>query len=147
MTRIEMTPQSHHPDIVTPPLCLCCGQATVYAIAQADNPNGNAGRPYYACDHPGGFLCFADMRGIHVDNPTCDCPARSSDSIQREGFLLSRMQVAGTDGRQTIARSVHFTCAVGGCEFYRYMQDDQDGHVVTLPNMRLDAAHMIAIGL
>lgn len=51
-----------------------CQRQTILHATLYDNPNGNAGRLYYACrNHVNGFACFADMRGCQSGNPGCDC--------------------------------------------------------------------------
>ncbi|KAJ5544763.1 hypothetical protein N7535_006851 [Penicillium sp. DV-2018c] len=55
------------------PHCLSCNGGSIRRIARADNPNGNAGRPYYKCVGCGRFICFDDARGLSPSNPLCDC--------------------------------------------------------------------------
>ena len=112
-----MDPESNHWAIRRPPTCLYCGLSTHRTRANPSNPNGNAHRPYYYCKYCNEFSCFADMRGIHLENPICDCP-RS---------IPSRLQFAGQD--KAIPRALHYRCAVGGCSYLSYLTDHQ-GHVL-----------------
>jgi len=76
-------------------------------ITEPENPNGNDGRPYYLCVSSTckKFVCFADMRGIHPDNPLCDC-----DQLSRLQFTNPRPGVYG--------RLVFFSCALGRCGWW-----------------------------
>jgi len=76
------------------------------------------------------------MRGIHLENPICDCPS----------FQLSRLQVAGERDDQVIPRALHYRCAVGGCGYFDYMRDDS-GEIVTLRRGTLQRRMMEAAGL
>lgn len=88
----------------------------------------------YKCGRCDRFSCFGDVRGIHLENPVCDCA------------ILSRAQVAGEENAQKIARAVHYVCAVGGCEYFAYSAD-AEGEVMVLRSGRLSASEMVAIGL
>jgi hypothetical protein len=63
------------------------------------------------------------MRGVHLSNPVCYC----------EGYLFSRIQIAGWEGRQAIHGAIHFVCAVGKCNFFEYLTDDE-GHILGFEN-------------
>lgn len=76
------------------------------------------------------------MRGIHLENPACDCPS----------LHLSRLQVAGEKDNQVTPRALHFTCAVGGCGYFDYMLGD-NGEIVTLRRGTLQKQTMVAAGL
>lgn len=76
------------------------------------------------------------MRGIHLENPVCDCPERH----------LSRAQAAGEGDKQVIPRAVHYRCAKGGCNFFSYGVDEQ-GEVLVLVGGRLDAEEMEGAGV
>ena len=107
---------NEHPGTLTAPPCLRCWGPTVPDIVEDGNPNGNAGRPYYTCADAGcrKFSCFRDMRGVHADNPACDCPER----------YPTRIQVAGRENTQ-VPRGAHFCCAVGRCGFLHWgLQSD-----------------------
>jgi len=108
-----MDSESDHWAIRRPPTCLYCGFSTRRRRAIPGNPNGNADRPYYCCTKCDEFSCFADMRGIHLQNPTCDCPRPT----------LSRLQIAGQD--KEIPRALHYRCAVGGCSYFSYITGHQ----------------------
>lgn len=75
------------------------------------------------------------MRGIHLQNPACDCSE----------LVLSRLQVAGQGGGK-LARGMHFVCAVGRCEYFAYLQDE-NGRAYRLPRGRLTASGMEQKGL
>ena len=133
--RPVMDPHAHHPLLRQAPYCLACKRTTDPSVAVAWNYNGNGGRPIYRCVYCHNFSCFGDMRGIHLENPVCDCPERP----------LSRAQVAGDRDRQVIRRAVHYRCAVGRCKYFEYMRE-QNGEVVTLWSGRLNAREMTEIG-
>jgi hypothetical protein len=67
---------------------------------------GNGGRPYFVCRTCNDFVCFGDMRGIHDENPPCDC-----DSIP-----LSRR---GVDRN----RKTFYNCALGKCGYFAQEDD------------------------
>ncbi|KAJ5505569.1 hypothetical protein N7453_004526 [Penicillium expansum] len=92
------------------PRCLECRDDGIRRIVNDNNPNGNAGRPYYRCYPCDRFICFDDQRGISSANPLCDCG------------LYSRRQMAGV-GKQ-VPRGLHYVCARGGCYFYELMLDN-----------------------
>ncbi|PYI17873.1 hypothetical protein BO99DRAFT_462492 [Aspergillus violaceofuscus CBS 115571] len=102
------------------PLPCCRGNAITsqYTVSET-NENGNAGRPYYRCDHCGSFACFADLRGVHPDNPPCDC----------EGQLPCRLQVASQNDRRCFPGVLFYTCAVGRCNYFSRVEDG-DGEAV-----------------
>jgi len=79
---------------------------------------------------------LGDMRGIQLWNPACDCT----------GHLLSRLQVAGEGGDQVNPRALHYTCAVGGCDFFAYKLK-VDGQVKIMPSGMLQRENMIKRGL
>ena len=90
----------------------------------------------YRCGECGKFACFADMRGVHEDNPLCECPDGPP----------SRMQAAGERNGQAVPRAVHFRCAIGRCDFFEYMDDDQ-GEIVVVGGGQLESEEMEARGL
>lgn len=78
-------PRRHHLRLGEASKCGRCDGATVGKRVTADNHNGNGGRPVIRCGKCEKFCCFGDMRGVHADNPGCDCT----------GAPASRRQVAG----------------------------------------------------
>lgn len=56
------------------------------------------------------------MRGIHLENPACDCP----------GNLLSRLQLAGQD-KVVMPYALHYRCAIGGCSYFSYVTNQEGG--------------------
>ncbi|TLS20373.1 uncharacterized protein PpBr36_11357 [Pyricularia pennisetigena] len=88
-----------------PPVCKRCAKKSSLLITGPENPNGNAGRPYYKCIACNRFFTFADDRGTKLDSPLCDC---------REP---SRLQLNGRD--RTPAFGLHCVCKYGECDFYR----------------------------
>jgi len=119
-----------------PPKCWSCGATTKQQVVAHENWNGNAGRSMYRCSECDRFVCFADTRGIHLDNPRCNCPKQP----------LSRAQVAGDTEKQEIPRAVHYRCAMGMCSFFEY-KEDEEGEVVTLRQGRLNPEEVRVMGL
>ena len=113
-----MHPLSPQPHLARPPTYRRCYTITVPHIVATNNRNGNTGRPCHICPnmHQRRFSTFADCRGLHLTNPVCECP----------GFPLSRVQVAGLNDDLAVPRSVFFSCAVGGCDFFAYHVDDRN---------------------
>ncbi|KAJ5476577.1 hypothetical protein N7475_002306 [Penicillium sp. IBT 31633x] len=87
-----------------PPHCRKCHHEGIKRIVRDENPNGNAGRPYYQCSICGRFICFDDTRGISPANPRCDCGK------------YARRQISGVSKR--VRHGIHYICARGGCGFY-----------------------------
>jgi hypothetical protein len=138
-TRIEqptMDERDWQLQLIRAPECRYCGGASEQQIVSLGNWNGNGGRPWYRCSDCHTFVCFADTRGIHPNNPRCDCPQRP----------LSRAQVVGEGNGQEIPRAVRFKCATGRCWFFKYKEDDQ-GEVVTLHDGPLDPKEVQEMGL
>lgn len=82
--------------------CKKCGLEAVMQSTKPDNRNGNSGRPFLQCPQHGNIR-WLDKRGIHADNPICDC-GRSS-----------RRNVAGPEK----GRKLYFTCAEAECGFWQ----------------------------
>lgn len=122
--------------LIRAPECRHCGGASEQQTVSHGNRIGNSGRTMYRCGDCHKFICFADARGIHPDNPTCDCPQRP----------FSRAQVVGEGNGQEIPHAVIFKCATGRCWFFKYKEDDQ-GEVVTLPDGPLDPDELQEMGL
>lgn len=71
------------------------------------------GREYYrcaACPGFGGFICWADGRGIRPDNPRCDCGYAAREDI--------------TGGSSKQPDTLWYKCATNACGFRRYDWDD-----------------------
>ncbi|KAK5992055.1 hypothetical protein PT974_05451 [Cladobotryum mycophilum] len=88
----------------TPKHCFQCGGSTSRFKTSANNPNGNAGRPYNMCLHCNKFLGFDDQRGNHLSNPECHCGTPS------------KMQATGKTAAAPLA--LHFVCRLGECDFF-----------------------------
>jgi hypothetical protein len=133
----KMDPHSPHFAIREPPSCLECGSSTIRKPVQS-NITGNAGRPFYACANANckEFSCFGDMRGVHSSNPACECPS----------LLHSRLQLAGDDGRQYCPLSLFYRCAVGRCNFFRYLTNEQ-GQRLVYTGPILASSQMALMGL
>lgn len=93
----QLTPSSSSRGV-----CQKCSSEGVSQITKSSSRSGNAGRPFLRCSQHG-FIRWLDERGIHVDNPLCDCD-RSS-----------RRSVAGPEK----GRKVFFSCAAGECRFWQ----------------------------
>ena len=123
---LAMDAKTWHSRLKKAPQCWRCNTAANLHVVSPDNWNGNGDRPMYRCDDCNQFICFADTRGIHPENPRCEC----SDEP------LSRAQVAGDTEQQENPRAVYYTCVTKECSFLEYKTDDKGG-VVTLPRGRL----------
>ncbi|KAL2139005.1 hypothetical protein VTI28DRAFT_5910 [Corynascus sepedonium] len=88
-----------------PPLCRLCKRPSKMFITRHSNRKGNAGCRYYKCQPRSEFLCFADYRGNHPDNPPCHCG------------VSSKKQLTGRETR--VSRGVRYVCRLGECTFYR----------------------------
>jgi hypothetical protein len=111
------------------PFCSRCHSSTVLHYVRWDNPNGNAGRPYYRCRKAscGKFAAFGDTRGIHNSlhfgqNVFCYCPSHN----------LPRLQVAG-QGKKNPG-ILHWVCATGRCGLYAEWLDPHGNGTVCLLN-------------
>lgn len=108
------------------PKCIECGRQCAYRVTNGDNPNGNAGRPYYKCRYCGEFNGFVDDRGISPGNPRCDCG------------IPSRRQAAGE--HKQVPRGLHYVCgSLDGrkCVFYERMMGN-DGHQLSVPRGQMN---------
>lgn len=50
-----------------------------------------------------------------MENPACDCV----------GYQFSRLQVCGRDCARLVRGELFYTCAVGGCNFFRRCETDE----------------------
>ncbi|KAL8767599.1 MAG: hypothetical protein Q9209_005929 [Squamulea sp. 1 TL-2023] len=117
--KIPTFPRPSHPQ------CRRCGWIPKYRdTVKHNNPNGNAGRPYYRCVRcktnstpdvlktsrdVSGWICWDDYIGIEEGNRACEC-----------GFAC-RQGKAGVDSYYP--GGGFWTCAVGGCGFLSYRLD------------------------
>ena len=95
-------PPPHHG-----PACHSCGNPSQLYSVNASNPNGNAGRQYYACgtcQFGRGWVSWADARGLHDTNPPCHCQRPSRKDMT--GVYSARPNVQ------------FWTCATGHCTYY-----------------------------
>lgn len=83
-------------------ICKKCSPKGVTEIQKSGNHNENMGRPFLNC-HEHGFIRWLDERGVHANNPLCDCGWRS------------RRNVSGSHK----GRKVFFNCTEGKCRFWQ----------------------------
>lgn len=88
----------------------------------------------YSCPACWVFLCFGEMRVVHLENPLCDCP----------GHPLGRAQVAGECDHQFVPRAVYYCCAIGACGFFRCILYE-DGEAVRLRSGRLGVEEVMEL--
>ncbi|KAI4165834.1 MAG: hypothetical protein LQ346_009103 [Caloplaca aetnensis] len=111
----------------TPPQCPRCNWVPKYRDeVKPDNPNGNAGRPYYICfmckkngtpdvvrttreKKKPGWIAWDDYIGVQASNRACEC-----------GFAC-RQDRAGVDSYYP--GGGFWTCAVGGCDYLSFRRD------------------------
>lgn len=136
LSETRMDPNTGHWAIQSAPACLECGCFMFNYNCSKKNPLGNAGRPCYICKNCNKFSCFGDMRGIHMNNPPCYC----------EGLLFSRLQISGSNNQQIFPSALHYTCAVGGCNFFCYVTNEHRAVCVYLGPIH-GATYMASIGL
>lgn len=89
------------------PACHSCGVPSQLHSVNSSNPNGNAGRKYYACGScpfGRGWVSWADARGVHNANPPCHCERPSRRDIT--GVYSTRPNVK------------FWTCATGHCTYF-----------------------------
>jgi len=106
------------------PLCPRCNYEPKFRNkASANNPNGNANRPYYICvrckndrnrtvsktDHERGWITWDDDRGVRPGNPDCDCA------------VASRQERTGR--YSTCPGRGFWTCATGSCAYFSFRRD------------------------
>ncbi|KUI71890.1 hypothetical protein VM1G_08057 [Cytospora mali] len=109
--------QGTHPQ---QPRCKNCNQPAVLHVTSPCNPNGNAGRPYFVCPTcPGDkrWVSWADTRGIHFDNPMCNCGLPSR--LGRIGWAKGVKSGRG-----------FWSCGTGTCDYY---SEDRNGEPGTSP--------------
>ncbi|KAI1403042.1 hypothetical protein F4819DRAFT_252339 [Hypoxylon fuscum] len=112
-------PPFHHPDFPTRPALRCPERNRAHQVIERDQARStrNAERWYFRCRDCreaaarfGGFICWADTKGVRPDNPRCWCghPARgdlTGDTSQQPDTLW-------------------YKCAIDTCKFRRYDWDD-----------------------
>lgn len=122
-------PMPHHPR------CRRCKWIPKFRDnVKINNPNGNAGRPYFICikcksndnvpliNGKKGWISWDDYIGIHPSNRPCYC-----------GFV-SRQDRAGVDSYYP--GGGFWTCATGSCSFLSYRRDaltDEEAYKKGLP--------------
>lgn len=98
------------------PTCQNCDQPAIRKLASPLNTN-NAGRPYYICPScPWDFrwVCWADTKGMAMENPPCDCD------------LPSRLDIIGQHKGEKAGRAF-WTCVTGNCGYYSENMDGTRG--------------------
>lgn len=104
------------------PFCRHCGSVPQsHSIVAPTNPNGNAGRRFYACvqcrlyaavsssPHGKGWITWDDNGGLAPSNPTCFC-----------GFI-ARQDRAGVDSNAP--GQGFWTCSTGACAYTSWRRD------------------------
>lgn len=107
-------------DYEVTPTCRTCNQPAIRRYTCSWNPNGNAGRPYFACatcQWNDRWVCWADTKGISANNPRCGCG------------LPCRQDRIGVEKREKKGRGF-WTCILGKCEFYSESIDGTPGSSV-----------------
>lgn len=56
--------------------CPNCLAPATFVVTPASDRRGNAGRPLSICVPCSRFISWADMRGVTLDNPNCNCDGR-----------------------------------------------------------------------
>ncbi|KAI8965169.1 hypothetical protein F5Y11DRAFT_344887 [Daldinia sp. FL1419] len=117
------------------PPCPFCRKPAILNIAEADNPNGNVGRPYYMCPDsqlsryvgpkcPGvyRFFLFADDRGNDSENEKCSCQVPSKRCLAGRWEEAHKIALFG---------QVFYTCKDGRCNYYNLGTND-DGEFIVI---------------
>lgn len=101
------------------PPCQICDQPSTFGQVSAQNPNGNAYRPYYKCWGCGQWTTWADLRGVsgRGENPGCEC-GKDVGGVGI-GRLPSRMNITGKRAAKGPGK-IFFTCAEGRCCFFEW---------------------------
>lgn len=113
----EVPPQT--PTKASCPCCKLCQTLLILKYVNADNPNGNAGRPYYicpSCTWDCRWHGWADSHGLNASNPCCDCDQPS------------RQDRIGQDNKRAPGMGF-WTCAIGVCDYYSEHEDGTRGAV------------------
>ncbi|KAI4870518.1 hypothetical protein F4820DRAFT_258992 [Hypoxylon rubiginosum] len=105
----------HHPDFPTRPPLRCPKRNPSHAAIEPETSTSsrNHRRRYYRCrDCPGfgGFVCWADRRGVRPDNPLCWCRQPAREDITGDGA--------------TQPDTLWYKCATDHCRFRRFDWDD-----------------------
>ncbi|OTB06572.1 hypothetical protein M426DRAFT_318963 [Hypoxylon sp. CI-4A] len=108
-------PIHHHPDFPERPALRCPTRKPGHVVIERESSTStrNLDREYFRCrDCPGygGFICWADSRGIRPDNPRCRCGHPSREDI------------TGDASQRPDTR--WYKCATDACRFRRYDWDD-----------------------
>ncbi|KAI6085315.1 hypothetical protein F4821DRAFT_240739 [Hypoxylon rubiginosum] len=104
-----------HPDFPSRPALRCPKKQPTHNVIEAEisTSSRNYGRRYYRCrDCPGfgGFVCWADSRGVRPGNPACWCRQPSREDI------------TGDTAQQP--DTLWYKCATDACRFRRFDWDD-----------------------
>ncbi|KAI1764009.1 hypothetical protein GGR53DRAFT_336100 [Hypoxylon sp. FL1150] len=104
-----------HPDFPSRPALRCPKRQPSHAAIEPETSTSsrNHGRRYYRCrDCPGfgGFVCWADSRGVNPRNPLCWCRQPSREDI--------------TGDNATQPDTLWYKCATDACRFRRFDWDD-----------------------
>ncbi|KAI1776751.1 hypothetical protein F4818DRAFT_358895 [Hypoxylon cercidicola] len=105
----------HHPDFPSRPALRCPKRQRAHGVIERETSttSRNHGRAYFRCrDCPGfgGFVCWADARGVRPDNPRCWCGQPAREDI--------------TGDSATRPDTLWYKCATDACRFRRYDWDD-----------------------
>ncbi|XXG98651.1 retromer complex subunit Vps35 [Hypoxylon texense] len=104
-----------HPDFPSRPPLRCPKKNPAHTTIESEvsTSSRNARRRYYRCrDCPGfgGFVCWADRRGVRPDNPLCWCRQPAREDITGDGA--------------TQPDTLWYKCATDHCKFRRFDWDD-----------------------
>ncbi|KAI0895790.1 hypothetical protein F4806DRAFT_69899 [Annulohypoxylon nitens] len=98
--------------------CRGCDRNISLRYCKYSNPNGNEGRPYFACDGCDKFWSFANERGVLKDNPYCDC----------ESPTRTRQQVTGQNKKTP--GMLHTVCSSGQCDHFSWVVDYYENPII-----------------
>ncbi|KAI1430504.1 hypothetical protein GGR50DRAFT_208068 [Xylaria sp. CBS 124048] len=101
--------QQQVPQQMAGPQCRCGADGILFYV-QPDNPNGNAGRPYFKCADCQRFLFFCDARGNDPTNPACFCGNSS------------KRQVTGVNKPRP--GRLFYVCRLKNCDYYEVCTDE-----------------------
>lgn len=95
------------------PICPTCDNSCIRSVTSPSSRSGNAGRPYYFCDHGHQriFVTWDDARGISPDNPRCRCGVNSRRD-RKNGPVVREF----------------YTCATKECGFWEDIDPEEQTH-------------------
>jgi hypothetical protein len=72
------------------PKCSLCGASAIRKIIATSNRSGNAGRPYYSCQHSHSFvfITWDDDRNVEPGNPRCYCSLPSRYNTRNDSKAM-----------------------------------------------------------